>query len=180
MVALRDAPAVIVDVSNNDGGFDSLAQHIAGRFADHARPAYTKIAFGARDVDPQPFETKPSRRTRYLGPVYLLTSDITLSAAEVFALYMRALPNVIHVGETTRGALSDTINKPLPNGWRLVLPPEIYRDPAGQSYEVRGLPPQRPFQVFPPDDLFGGHARRVLALIDEIHHDLRNGSAPTR
>ena len=180
MAAFRDAPAVIVDVSNNDGGFNSLAQHIAGRFADRARPAYSKVAFGARDVDPQPFETKPSRRTRYLGPVYLLTSDITLSAAEVFVLYMRALPNVIHVGETTRGALSDTINKPLPNGWRLVLPPEIYRDPAGESYEVRGLPPQRPFQVFPPDDLFGGHARRVPALIDEIHHDLKDGSAPTR
>ena len=133
MASFRDAPAVIVDVSNNDGGFNSLAQHIAGRFADRARPAYTKVAFGARDVDPQPFETKPSRRTRYLGPVYLLTSDITLSAAEVFVLYMRALPNVIHVGETTRGALSDTINKPLPNGWRLVLPPEIYRDPAGAN-----------------------------------------------
>jgi carboxyl-terminal processing protease len=172
LAAFQGARAVIVDISNNDGGFDWLAQRVAGRFADRPRLAYSKIAIGAQGVDPQPFEVAPSNRARYLGPVYLLTSDITLSAAEVFALYMRALPNVIHVGETTRGAFSDTINKPLPNGWTLVLPGEIYRDPQGQSYEVRGLPPQRRFEVFPPDDLFNGHARRVLTLIDEIRREL--------
>ena len=104
--------------------------------------------------------------------MFLLTSDITLSAGEVFALYMRALPNVRHVGETTRGAFSDTTNKPLPNGWTLVLPSEIYRDPEGQSYEVRGLPPQHRFEVFPRDDLTGGHARQVLELIDDIRHEV--------
>jgi len=173
MAAFAGARAVIVDISNNDGGFDWLGQRIAGRFADRARLAYTKVAIGAHGVAPQPFEVAPSERARYLGPVYLLTSDVTLSAAEVFALYMRALPNVIHVGKTTRGAFSDTVNKPLPNGWTLVLPTEIYRDPAGETYEVRGLPPQRRFDVFPRDDLFHGHARRVLALMDEIRRDLR-------
>jgi carboxyl-terminal processing protease len=180
IAAFQAARAVIVDISNNDGGFDWLAQRVAGRFADRPRLAYSKIAIGAQGVDPQPFEVAPSDRARYLGPVYLLTSDITLSAAEVFALYMRALPNVIHVGETTRGAFSDTINKPLPNGWTLVLPGEIYRDPQGQSYEVRGLPPQRRFEVFAPDDLFNGHARRVLALMEEIRRELAAGGGSAR
>jgi carboxyl-terminal processing protease len=179
IAAFRGARAVIVDISANDGGFDWLAQRVAGRFADRPRLAFTKIATGAQGVEPQPFEVAPSNRARYLGPVYLITSDITLSAAEVFALYMRALPNVIHIGETTRGAFSDTINKPLPNGWTLVLPGETYRDPQGQSYEARGLPPQRRFEVFPPDDLFNGHARRVLVLMEEIRRELaaRGGSA---
>jgi carboxyl-terminal processing protease len=172
IAAFRGARAVIVDISANDGGFDWLAQRVAGRFADRPRLAYTKIATGAQGVEPQPFEVAPANRARYLGPVYLITSDITLSAAEVFALYMRALPNVIHIGETTRGAFSDTINKPLPNGWTLVLPGETYRDPQGQSYEARGLPPQRRFEVFPPDDLFNGHARRVLALMEDIRREL--------
>jgi carboxyl-terminal processing protease len=180
LAAFQGARAVIVDISNNDGGFDWLAQRVAGRFADRPRPAYSKIAIGAQGVEPQPFEVAPSNRARYLGPVYLLSSDITLSAAEVFALYMRALPNVIHVGETTRGAFSDTINKPLPNGWTLVLPGEIYRDPQGQSYEVRGLPPQRRFEVFPPDDLFNGHARRVLMLMEEIRRELAAGGGSAR
>jgi len=175
----RTARAVVVDISANDGGFDWLAQRIAGRFADRPRLAYTKTAVGADRVQPQPFEVMPSERARYLGPVYLLTSDVTLSAAEVFALDMRALPNVIHVGETTRGAFSDTINKPLPNGWMLVLPGEIYRDPEGVTYEARGLPPQRRFAVFPQNVPGGGHARRVLALIEEIRAE-RDAAAPAR
>jgi carboxyl-terminal processing protease len=171
IAAFDGARAVIVDISNNDGGGDRIAQHIAGRFADALRLAYTKIGFGAQSVEPQPFHVEPSKRARYLGPVYLLTSDITLSAAEVFALYMRALPNVTHVGGTTRGAFSDMITKPLPNGWTLLMSAEVYRDPAGENYEVRGLPPQVKREVFPPDDLTGGHARAVRGLMDEIRRD---------
>ena len=37
---------------------------------------------------------------------------------------------------------------------------------------MRGLPPQRRFEVFPRDDLTGGHARAVLELIDDIRHEV--------
>ena len=177
IAVFNGARAVIVDISNNRGGYDGLAQHIAGRFADTRRLAYTKVAYGVQGVEPQPFYVEPSKRSRYLGPIYMLTSDVTLSAGEVFALYMRALPNVIHVGETTRGAFSDEIEKPLPNGWTLWLSAEVYRDPEGRSYEVRGLPPQLKREVFPPGDLSGGHARGVLALMDEIRREATNGTA---
>jgi carboxyl-terminal processing protease len=90
---------------------------------------------------------------------------------------MRALPNVLHVGETTRGAFSDEINKPLPNGWTLVLSGEDYRDPEGQSWEAKGLPPQVAREVFPADNLSGGHARAVLSLLEEID---RKAIAPAR
>jgi carboxyl-terminal processing protease len=170
-VAFKGTRAVIVDITNNRGGYDSLGQQIAGRFADRRRLAYTKVAFGAEGVDPQPFHVEPSKRSRYLGQVYLLTSDVTLSAAEVFALYMRALPNVIQIGGTTRGAFSDMIEKPLPNGWTLNMSAEVYRDPSGESYEVRGLPPHIKREVFPPNNLTGGHARAVQALVDDIRRD---------
>ena len=106
VASFQGARAVIVDVTNNRGGYDGIAQHIAGRFTETRRLAYTKIGFGAQGVEPQPFHVEPSARVRYTGPVYLLTSDVTLSAAEIFSLYMRALPNVVHVGDTTRGAFS--------------------------------------------------------------------------
>jgi carboxyl-terminal processing protease len=176
IAAFGGTRAVIVDISNNRGGYDGLAQHIAGRFADARRLAYTKVAFGAQGVEPQPFHVEPSKRPRYLGPVYLLTSDVTVSAAEIFTLYMRALPNVVHVGGATRGAFSDMIEKPLPNGWTLTLSAEVYRDPQGNSYEARGLPPQRKLEVFPSDDLAGGHPRRVLSLMDEIRRQAPNGT----
>ena len=168
IAALSGARAVIFDVSYNLGGYDAVSRHVAARFADRRRLAFTKVGFGARDVEPQPVYVEPSPRPRYLGPVYLLTSDATVSAGETFTLFMRALPNVVHVGRTTRGGLSDLLEKPLPNGWELALAGDIYLDPNGENYEARGIPPYVEFEVFPPDELIGGHARRVLALIEEI------------
>jgi carboxyl-terminal processing protease len=85
---------------------------------------------------------------------------------------MRALPNVVHVGTNTRGAFSDMIDKPLPNGWQLALSAEIYRDADGKNYEGRGIPPQFQRAVFPASDLFGGHARTVLAVMDDIRQGM--------
>ena len=81
---------------------------------------------------------------------------------------MRALPTVRHVGKTTRGALSDMTEKPLPNGWSLSLPAEIYLDAGGLRHEVRGISPQLEGDVFPADDLTSGHANRVLYLIELV------------
>ena len=166
--AFEGVRAVIVDVSSNTGGSDFFALYVAARFADRRRLAFTKVAAGARDVAPQPFYVEPSTRSRYLGPVYVVMSDVTVSAGEIFALAMRAMPNVVLVGDATRGAFSDAIDKPLPNGWKLNLSAEIYRDPEGRSYETKGLPPQLNREVFPADDLTGGHPRFVLNLMQEI------------
>jgi len=147
--AFEGARAVIVDVSSNTGGSDAFALHVASRFADRRRLAFTKIGVGAQGVEPQPLYVEPSTRSRYLGPVYVLMSDVTVSAGEIFALSMRSLPNAVLVGGDTRGAFSDAIDKPLPNGWKLNLSAEIYRDPEGRSYETKGLPPQLKREVFP-------------------------------
>jgi carboxyl-terminal processing protease len=160
--------AIIVDVSANTGGSDAFALHVASRFADRRRLAFTKIGVGAQGIDPQSLYVEPSSRSRYLGPVYVLMSDVTVSAGEIFALAMRAMPNVVLVGGPTRGAFSDAIDKPLPNGWKLNLSAEDYRDPEGRSYETKGLPPQIARDVFPLNDLSGGHARLVLNLMKEI------------
>ncbi len=160
--------AVIVDVSTNTGGSDGFALHVASRFADQRRLVFRKVGFGAQGVPMQEFHVEPSPRARYLGPVYVLMSDPTVSAGEIFALAMRALPHVVLVGGPTRGAFSDAIDKPLPNGWKLNLSAEIYLDPDGRSYETKGLPPQLAREVFPADDLTGGHARLVRRLMDEI------------
>ena len=171
--AFAGAKAVIVDVSNNRGGYDSVSLRIAGRFADRARLAWSKNATGTQDVVPQAFHVDPARGARYTGPVYLVTSDVTVSAGETFTLAMRALPNVVQVGERTRGALSDQLNKPLPNGWMLTLPAEIYRDPRGERFEAVGIPPDVARPVFSGDPA-EGHARMIRTLMDEIEQ----GTAP--
>jgi carboxyl-terminal processing protease len=173
LTAFDGTKAVIVDVSNNRGGFDSISLRIAGRFTYRARLAWSKNAAGAADVVPQAFHVQPTGARRYIGPVYLVTSDVTVSAGETFTLAMRALPNVVQVGERTRGGLSDQLTKPLPNGWMLTLPAEIYRDPRGERFEAVGISPDVARPVF-SGDLAEGHARMVRGLMDEIE----KGTAP--
>jgi carboxyl-terminal processing protease len=165
--AFAGARAVIVDVSNNRGGYDTIGQRIAARFAAQPRAAYAKVPVGAK-APPQPVKVEPASAVRFTGPVYLVTSDITVSAGETFTLMMKALPNVTQVGATTRGAFSDQLPKPLPNGWALALPAELYKGPDGEDLEGRGLVPDVPMAIFPETDLAGGHAEAIAALITKI------------
>ncbi|PVM94229.1 S41 family peptidase [Caulobacter endophyticus] len=170
MAAFAGAEAVILDVSDNRGGYDVIARRIAARFADRRRVIGSKVAVGG-DGAAQPLFVAPSERARYLGPVWLLTSQVTVSAGETFSLSMRALPNVRHAGEATRGALSDQLQKPLPDGWRFALPAEVHREAGGAVVEGRGIAPQVPIPVFPLGDPPidpQGHARALGRLLELI------------
>lgn len=170
--AFAGAKAVIVDVSNNRGGYDTISRVIAGRFTDQPRQAYSKVAVGAKAAS-QVVTVEPANGPRFTGPVYLVTSDITVSAGETFGLMMKALPNVKHVGGVTRGAYSDQLPKPLPNGWAFALPAELYKAPDGGDLEGRGLTPDTPLVIFPSQDLSGGHAKAIEGLLAEIRQGLR-------
>ena len=98
--------------------------------------------------------------------MFVLTSELTVSAAEVFAIAMRALPNVTHVGEATRGALSDALYKPLPNGWWISLSNEVYLDADGMAWEGRGIRPEVEIEVFSKADVTRGHPEAVRRVID--------------
>lgn len=168
ITAFAGAKAVIVDVSNNRGGYDSTARAIASRFTAESHLAYTKLPAATPDATPQAFYVRPSQRLRYTGPVYVLTSDITVSAGEVFVMTMKALPNATTVGITTRGAFSDQIPKPLDNGWTFTLSAEIYRDAQGRWPEGRGITPDRRLDVYGGADPLKSHAQAVLRLINQL------------
>lgn len=167
LAAFSSAKAVVVDVSNNRGGYDAVGLRIAARFADRPRVAYLKRGWGS-GVAAQDVSIAPSSERRYLGPVHLLTSDITVSAGETFTQMMRVLPNVTHTGTPTRGALSDQTPVILANGWRFGMPMEVYWSPDGVLMEGRGLAPERGLELYPSSDLDHGHARAVSRLIDEV------------
>ncbi len=163
---MKDAKAMIVDVSMNDGGYDKVARAIAGRFASSRTLGYYKYAGDSKADEPQPIHIDPAGKHRYTGPVYLVTSDITVSAAEIFTMSMRALPNVTHVGGTTRGALSDMLWKPLPNGWTLSLSNEVYLDAKRKPWEGAGIPPQVPLEVFSTSDITTGPLKAIRSVVE--------------
>lgn len=138
---LRHCRGLIVDLRINGGGFDRAGLAIASRFALRRCLAYSKRA---KDADgftaDQQIHVGPVRDPCTM-PVVVLTSPLCVSAGEVMALAMRALPQVTLVGQSTAGMLSDNLNKPLPNGWELSLSNEIYTSHDGSVFESCGIAP---------------------------------------
>lgn len=170
----RDVKAVIVNVAMNYGGYDYVGRELASRFAENEVQAYSKVSANDPTAEPFSYSIRPYDGARFTGPVYLLTSDVSVSAAEITTMSFRALPNVTHIGETTRGALSDVFSRTLPNGWEFTLSTEIYRDHEGKLWEGKGIPPETEIPIFNIDDPQKGFLEAMetlIALIDEADED---------
>ncbi len=138
---LKNCEGMVVDVRFNLGGADRFALEIAGRFTPETRVGWK---FSARNGDAhapqQVVFQKPTGSYTFTKPTVVLTSIVTSSAAEVFTLMMRQLPQVKTMGETTNGIFSTVLPKELPNGWLLTLSNEVLSDASGQVYEKSGIP----------------------------------------
>ncbi len=165
MNTLKDTQSLIIDVTTNSGGHDEIGLAMAEFFAQNDTSVYSKIAQGS-GLSPQSIVVSPNGMF-YNKPVYLLTSDHTVSAAETFVLAMRSFPQVTHVGDSTRGAFSDVLEKSLPNGWEVGFSNETYLDAAGVSWEKQGIKPQWHMPVFAGQDIYQSHMQTVLSLLEK-------------
>lgn len=156
---------VILDMSLNYGGYDEVALTIANRFAAGPAFAYTEYPADADNPIVLRRNVTPSARSNFTGPMTLVTSDMTVSAGEILTLALRALPQVTHIGEPTRGAFSDVLEKELPNGWIIELSNEVYTDHRGIVWEGRGVTPDRPFPVFESRNPLATHLTAIQATI---------------
>lgn len=167
--------AVIIDLSNNRGGFDQVARGIAAHFTHEPFEAYS-VRTDWNSPPTITYTIKPAITARFTGPIYLMTSDVTVSGGEIATMTLRNLPNVTHVGQTTRGSFSTPLAKPLPNGWYLELSNEIFASPEGTVYEGQGIQPEIPIQVFELDNPIQSHAlalQEVVNLIDSAKSKIK-------
>lgn len=142
LATLSAVPTLIVDIRINGGGVGSVAMAIAGRFADQRRLAFRKQVRTTDGFTPlQDFFVEPLGAKPYVGKVLLLTSGATASAAEVFTMAMRVLPNVKIVGERGAGVHSVILSHRLPNGWYFTVSNEQRIAADGKLYEAEGIPP---------------------------------------
>jgi len=140
MADLSNSACIVLDLRFNGGGQDAVSREILRRFNDRQRQVATKRTWvGAAFTTPLALDL-PAHEKPFLKPVYVLTSQQTGSAAEYFSLASRALPHFRRLGASTQGALSDALEKQLPNGWTISVSNEEYRDLAGQCYENTGVP----------------------------------------
>jgi CubicO group peptidase (beta-lactamase class C family) len=143
---LEGAKGFVVDVRHNGGGDDRVGQAIASRFVMASQPYMTVEMRRIGRVppvflDPVEWRLAPAGPVQHTGPIVLLVNSRSISAAENFAVAMRTVPQVTIMGETTAGVMADVVTKPLPNGWRVSVPVNLFRDTHGVSWEGIGITP---------------------------------------
>ena len=112
---------LIIAIRNNGGGDLTTAEMLAGRFVhEKTLVGYMqhKTGTGHHDFSSlEPSYLKPSSKLRWHKPVCVLTNRSVYSAANSFAVMMRALPNVKIVGDHTGGGSGLPMSSSLPNRW---------------------------------------------------------------
>ena len=171
MTLLAHTAALILDLRQNGGGAGSMVDLLCSYLlpATAERPIHL-YDFSAPSEDrlEQHWTLPHVASARYLDrPVYLLTSQHTISAPELFAYTLQALQRAVVVGETTTGA-ANRIGKYQINGHFSVLIPIGHTTSAvtGTNWEGTGVIPD--YDVPAEEALKAAHAvalRRVLASI---------------
>nr|WP_255500793.1 S41 family peptidase [Caulobacter sp. 17J80-11] len=112
MDLVQDTQALIIDLRANRGGGGAAMAALIGRMASTPIPRSELIWREGETFTRVPGETTdyPAEK-RYARPVFLLTANFTISAAEAFAYDLQAAGRVTVVGETTRGG-ANPMNRP--------------------------------------------------------------------
>jgi C-terminal processing protease CtpA/Prc len=140
MQDLEETRHIIIDVRFNGGGQDVVALEILRRFnSDRKQIALKKARHNNGYTIKTPIYLESSKNP-YIKHVYLLTSQQSASATDMLALSSMELNNLKRIGSHTNGALSDALQKTLPNGWHYSLSNEVYTDNNDICYENIGVP----------------------------------------
>ena len=114
---------LIIDIRNNGGGELTTAERLAGRFVqEKTLVGYMQHKTGTGHSDfssLEPQYLEPSSNLRWHKPVCVLTNRSVYSAANAFAVWIHALPNVKIVGDHTGGGSGMPMSSSLPNGWNV-------------------------------------------------------------
>jgi hypothetical protein len=166
---------LVIDIRANDGGSDLYGLAVASRLTQTPYHAYT-IEARSNPTDPtqwtagQPILVQSSLRPGYDGPVILLTSRYSVSAAETFTMaLMGRTPEVRRLGENTQGVFSVVLVHILPNGWWFGLQNERFLTGDGLTFDGAGIPPHINVSIFPPSDLAAGQDSALATAVQLLN-----------
>ena len=160
---------VIIDIRNNSGGMLTNAEKLAARFCqEKTLVGYYQHKTGPGHQDFSGREARylePSSNLRWNKKAVLLTNRHVYSAANEFAMYMKALPTARLIGDITGGGAGMPFSSSLPNGW-------VVRFSAVPLYDAKRQPSE--FGVIP--DLYVAmrdeHFKRGKDTIIEVARKL--------
>jgi hypothetical protein len=143
---LAGTDALIIDMRDNRGGNFSSVFYLCSFFFDPKTPVHidgdiTRKS-GTNEFQTKEFYTRPVP-VSYLGkPVYLLTSERTISAGEKFLYDLQAQKRARLIGEVTGGAANGTAGHPLPSRFMIGIPNERTVNPiTNTNWEGIGVKP---------------------------------------
>ena len=135
---LSGKKGLIIDLRGNSGGNPDNAFKLAERFVtDNREVIYSREKRGAgRDdfSDPEVFSVNPNPK-RFEGPITILTSSVTFSAANLFVAIMRNFEHVTISGRPSGGGGGIPAVYELPNGWTFSYSATLITLPDGYVIE---------------------------------------------
>lgn len=166
-----DRKGLIFDIRGNGGGSLQMASNIARRFTtQEVKVASWRFKNGPGHNDfSEPTDimltpaTKPpfgeaEEPVTFTKPVVVLMNRSSYSAATFFPTYMKALPNVTLMGDTTGGGGGLPTNTELANGWNI-------RVSGSQLFDIDGFNVEN---GLPPDERVDLDPQQALNLVDTM------------
>ncbi len=143
MAFLHNTDALIIDVSDNDGGRPEMVALLIGYLVDKPTELSGIYWRKTRRID-KSFAVVVPDSLKYVGKnVYVLTSNAgTISAAEAFAYDLHLLKRATLVGEVTAGAANPGGYVRLTDHFRMFVPTGRAVSPiSGTNWEGTGITP---------------------------------------
>lgn len=145
---MRELNHIIIDVRDNAGGDDRIAQEFASHFIKESID-FEKIVTYNEETEAFDRTTvrqlKPNQDFYYPGNVYVLTGESIMSSNESFVMMMQQAPNVTTIGMSTFGSSGNPQPFNLPNGIRVYLPSWQAYTIDDQLIEGNGVSPDIEF-----------------------------------
>ena len=142
--ALEELPelkAIVFDLRDNIGGSGDMVALLCSHFLENETLLFT---FSGR-TGGAPVEVRASAPRRHFGletPVFVLTSEATLSAAEAFAYILQDFGRASTVGERTAGMANPSRTFSIGEGFELTVPFLLMRyGKSGGTYAGSGVEP---------------------------------------
>jgi hypothetical protein len=139
MASVNNADALIFDLRNNHGGTAEMVSLISSYLFDH--PEYM---FDPRRIPSRlSWTSSPVAGSKLANkPVFILTSSMTISAAEQFTYDLKMLKRATVVGETTAGGAHAGVWHRIDDHYGIAIPENRPVNPYSQSdWEAVGIQP---------------------------------------
>jgi tetratricopeptide (TPR) repeat protein len=148
MAFVANVEALIIDLRDNNGGWSNLVQIMCSYFFELRETEKNSILFEIHNsykneiVSYRLLQNLPGKRLTEI-PVYILTSELTYSAAEKFTDVLQKRKRAIVVGKRTKGGANSTRGPEVLNDYYIVKMPvgRTVNPVTNSNWEGTGIEP---------------------------------------